>query len=323
MENVFYGIIFTLLLIISAYAQTTVDLTPIKDNTLYQDTTGSLSNGAGDYFFAGNSGDSLARRGLSAFDIAANIPEGATITGVVLKLHMSRTISGNTPVSLHRVSADWGEGSSNAPGQEGGGAPAATGDATWLHTFYDTDFWTNAGGDFSAMPGASRTVGNVGFYTWGSTLDMVADVQSWLDNPASNFGWLVMGDESSSATAKRFDTRENPAAANRPVLTITYNPSTGIEDDDSGIPLKFELAQNYPNPFNPTTQIRFTLNRTGLALLTVYNASGQIVAILVNKRLSGGAHTVTFNGEHLSSGVYFYRLQVEEISAVKKMLLIR
>jgi hypothetical protein len=99
-----------------------------------------------------------------------------------------------------------------------------------------------------------------------------------------------MGDESSSATAKRFDTRENPAAANRPVLTITYNPSTGIEDDDSGIPLKFELAQNYPNPFNPTTQIRFTLNRTG---------------------------------EHLSSGVYFYCLQVEEISAVKKMLLIR
>ena len=50
---------------------------------------------------------------------------------------------------------------------------------------------------------------------------MVADVQSWLDNPASNFGWLVLGDETASATAKRFDTRES---ASPPMLTIQYIP---------------------------------------------------------------------------------------------------
>ena len=48
---------------------------------------------------------------------------------------------------------------------------------------------------------------------------MVADVQSWLDNPASNFGWLVLGDETAIATAKRFDTRES---ASPPILTIEF-----------------------------------------------------------------------------------------------------
>ena len=54
---------------------------------------------------------------------------------------------------------------------------------------------------------------------------MVADVQSWLDNPATNFGWLVLGDESTSATAKRFDTRESTSS---PVLTIEYTEPTTI-----------------------------------------------------------------------------------------------
>ena len=64
----------------------------------------------------------------------------------------------------------------------------------------------------------SQSVGLAGQYTWSSP-QMVADVQSWLDNPASNFGWLVLGDESAAATAKRFDTRES---ATPPVLTIQY-----------------------------------------------------------------------------------------------------
>jgi len=98
-------------------------------------------------------------------------------------------------IELHKLLADWGEGTSQATGEEGQGAPATPNDATWRHRFFDTIFWTNEGGDFSAVVSASQSVGPVGQYTWSSA-QMVADVQSWLENPASNFGWLVLGDES-------------------------------------------------------------------------------------------------------------------------------
>jgi hypothetical protein len=138
---------------------------------------------------------------------------------VSLSMNMSMTASG-TPrtIELHRLLADWGEGTSHAGGGEGGGAPATPNDATWRHRFYDTIFWTTQGGDFSVTVSASQSVGLAGQYTWSSA-PMVADVQSWLDNPASNFGWLVLGDESAAATAKRFDTRES---ASPPVLSIQY-----------------------------------------------------------------------------------------------------
>jgi hypothetical protein len=197
---------------------------PSKDNTLYQyvPAEGDLSNGAGFHFFAGENGMGELRRGVLAFDIAGSIPPGSTITGVSLSLNMSMT-SSDTPrtVELHKLLSDWGEGTSHAGGGEGGGAPATPGDATWRHRFYDMIFWTMQGGDFSATVSASQSVGPIGQYTWSSA-QMVADVQSWLDNPATNFGWLVLGDESAGATAKRFDTRES---ASPPVLTIEYTRS--------------------------------------------------------------------------------------------------
>jgi hypothetical protein len=199
------------------------NLNPIKDNTLYQydPAEGDVSNALGQHFFAGATGMGELRRGVLAFDIAGSVPAGATILGVTLSLNMSRAGS-NTPrtIELHNVLADWGEGTSVAPGEEGEGAPATTNDATWRHRFFDTIFWTTEGGDFSATISASQSVGPVGMYTWSSS-QMRADVQSWHDNPASNFGWLVLGDESEIATAKRFDTRES---ASPPVLTIQFRP---------------------------------------------------------------------------------------------------
>ena len=69
------------------------------------------------------------------------------------------------------------------------------------------------------MASVSRTVTGVAFYTWGPTSQMQADVQDWLDNPASNFGWLLRAsDETSLQTARGFDSRQSLTAANRPVL---------------------------------------------------------------------------------------------------------
>ena len=196
-------------------------LSPSKDNTLYEDPNGTLSNGAGGRFFAGRTNGGSIRRGVIAFDIEGSIPEGSTITSVKLTLHMSRTLAGSQAVGLHRLESDWGEGSSNAGGNEGSGASAQPGDATWIHTTFDSALWNAQGGDFSAS--ASATVGGIGDYTWRSNAQMVADVQAWLDDPSTNFGWLLKGNEDMQPTAKRFDSPQNGTAGNRPELLVEYS----------------------------------------------------------------------------------------------------
>ena len=203
-------------------------LEPIRDNTLIESSTGSLSNGAGSHIFAGRTGQASGsvRRALLAFDISSNIPTGSTIDSVSLTLRASRTASSALQaVVLRKVLSDWGEGGSKAARGEGEGAAATPGEATWVHRFFDSTLWSSAGGDFSSTPSASRSVGGIGTYTWSSA-QMIADVQAWVDSPASNFGWLLKGkgDELQSRTSKRFDSRENPTEANRPKLTIQFTP---------------------------------------------------------------------------------------------------
>ena len=200
----------------------TVTLGAAMDTTMYEEDA-SLSNGAGAYFFAGNNADQAARRALIAFDIGAVVPPGSTIEMAELRLVMSRTNLADNTIDLHRVTAAWGEASSRAAGNEGGGAPAAEGDATWSHRKWPDAPWTNPGGDFESAVSASTAVDSSGtIYAWSDS-GMVQDVQTWLDDPIRNFGWILVGESPSAATAKRFDSRKgNPAAA--PQLTITFTP---------------------------------------------------------------------------------------------------
>ena len=202
----------------------TATLTPTADATLFEDSQGTLADGAGQYLFAGRTNQPKTRRALLTFAVADAIPAGATITDVTLRMNMSRTVSTTHAQSLHRVLAAWGEGSADGSGEEGGGALADAGSATWIHAFRDTALWQTPGGDYEAGASASTTVGAVGSYSWSSA-GMSADVQAWLDNPATNFGWLLRGDESAPRTAKRFDSRQHATAANRPTLTIAFDPA--------------------------------------------------------------------------------------------------
>ncbi len=214
-----------------------VDIGPTKDNTLYESNTGALSNGSGVYLFSGRTaaiGGQLVRRALLAFDVAANVPANATIQSVTLTLHLSKThvLAPSTATGLHRADADWGEGTSNAFAGEGQGATATMSDATWIHAINPSSNWATPGGDFNATASATQTVGAAGlFYTWGSTPGMVADVQSWLTSPATNFGWFVIGDESVGRTAKRFDSRESATASFRPVLSIEFTTPCNQDSD--------------------------------------------------------------------------------------------
>ena len=206
----------------------TIVLQASKDNTLFESQTGALSNGAGEFLYAGRvgiNGNNLLRRGLLAFDVASALPSGATIETVTLTLRLSNANFAvpQTTISVHRVLADWGEGASNAGNPGGTGAASATGDATWMHRFFGDSLWSAPGGDFTPAASASRSVGGIGTYSFSSA-QLAADVQAWSASPAGNFGWILRGDETTPGAARRFDSSENGSAANRPTLTIVYDP---------------------------------------------------------------------------------------------------
>ena len=89
------------------------------------------------------------------------------------------------------------------------------------------------------------------------------------------------------------------------------------------LPAEFQLHQNYPNPFNPSTTISFFLSKAGYVTLKVFNILGREVATLLNEFKTAQTYKIKFDGKGLSSGVYFYRLKVNNIEMSKKMLLIK
>jgi hypothetical protein len=98
--------------------------------------------------------------------------------------------------------------------------------------------------------------------------------------------------------------------------------ATAVRDEDV-IPRSIELAQNYPNPFNPSTTLQFSLAKSGLVTLEVFNVLGQHVATLVHEQLSAGSYHVNFNASALSSGIYLYRLTAGDVVQTKKMVLMK
>ncbi|MEJ2615306.1 MAG: T9SS type A sorting domain-containing protein, partial [Ignavibacteriaceae bacterium] len=92
---------------------------------------------------------------------------------------------------------------------------------------------------------------------------------------------------------------------------------------NSKIPTSFGLKQNYPNPFNPSTTISYSVPYTSYVVLKVYDILGKEVATLVNEEKSAGIYRINFTANNLSSGVYFYRIQAGNYSAVKKFVLLR
>ncbi|MDZ7378063.1 MAG: T9SS type A sorting domain-containing protein, partial [candidate division KSB1 bacterium] len=89
------------------------------------------------------------------------------------------------------------------------------------------------------------------------------------------------------------------------------------------VPVEYALHQNYPNPFNPTTTVKFAVAKPGNVTIAVYNMLGQKVATLVNGYHQAGTYAATWDATGMASGVYFYKIEAGDFTAVKKMTLLR
>lgn len=227
MKNFRTTLLAMLCCVTSAHAASQIHVfKPTRDATIFEDEP-AVASGAGDRLFAGVTANGLARRALLFFDLSG-IPAGSQVVSAELALVADRAVGADNPMSLHRLLADWGEGLSNG-GAVGSGAGAGAGDVTWTFRFFadETRKWASEGGDFEPVPSATAVVGTIGTYRWTSTDSpgLLADVQSWIDAPESNLGWLLIGDEGSpDRSAKRFFSREYLVPSDRPYLRVEVVP---------------------------------------------------------------------------------------------------
>jgi hypothetical protein len=222
-------------------AQTTVSVPCAADNTLYESPTGAFSNGLGESLFVGVTAQGSLRRALLRFDLAAALPANARVLAAELMLQIVFSPA-TTPTSLllHAPLQPFGEGTSYALGGGGGqGAPTTPGDASWTHAIFPNQPWAQPGGDFAPQPSAI-----VALPTSGTVRGMVdaAEVQRWLAQPSTNYGWLLKTAEAGPADrARRLESRESLSAP--PRLTITYLLPGQTGAFGSGCPLAGGVMQ--------------------------------------------------------------------------------
>ncbi len=206
----------------------TVVLPPVADTTIFEENP-DVSDAKGEGLYTGRNTQTFIRRAFVRFDVAAAVPAGATIVSARLDMVVTSTRGNPVDVSLVRAIAAWAEGTSDAPLPGGSGADATAGDATWTKRVWPGTSWLSPGGDTASLASATSPIStSLGTFSFGPSGAMTSNVQSWLDNPATNFGWQLRADELQAApSARRWGSREAANAADRPVLTIVYNPAGG------------------------------------------------------------------------------------------------
>jgi hypothetical protein len=227
----------------------TVTIGASRDATIFENNVNNGSGGGNGLFAGTNGAGNSPRRALIAFDVAAVVPAGSRIQETKLTLFLGQFPNvgavAESTIGLHRLSADWGEGTTQQQippndtfGGLGQGAPAVEGDVTWNARFHSATTplpWTAPGGDFELAISASTVVTRTltAGYSWESTNELVDNVQGWLNDPASNFGWMMVNaDELTSATFRGFYSRHTATAALRPQLIVSYVLAGDFDGND-------------------------------------------------------------------------------------------
>lgn len=200
-----------------------VTLRPVADTSLFESNPeNNLGRSAA--LPVGTINRGLKSRLLLRFDIAGAVPPGATIVDATLAVKVVNAGGVDSNFRFHRLLVDWGEG----VGTGNTGAVTGSSEATWNERFGSVSTWSTPGAaapeDYVALPSFTLPLRGLGRYTLspGSVSGMVADIQSWLANPASNYGWIVLSDqEATPQTSKRLASRED--AEGSPTLLITFS----------------------------------------------------------------------------------------------------
>ena len=240
-KRVFLGIVLAAVMLPSLSNAQSMTFYADRDNTIYynhdeESYSDSLSNGKGGSFVAGivNTAN-YYRRVLIHFSIGEQLKSSKllslTVDSVVLKIHAQQNARHDETArhfTLHKLNKDWEQGDSEAE-DPGRGTQAQTNDATWKWTSYPNNTWTTKGGDF--VVAASASTGtltgdqlDVDIF-WRSSVSgneqMKTDVQNWINNPSTNFGWLIKGIEGTEERkATMFYSSES---AYKPTLTVYYH----------------------------------------------------------------------------------------------------
>ncbi|MBN1634553.1 MAG: choice-of-anchor J domain-containing protein [Ignavibacteria bacterium] len=189
--------------------------------------------------------------------------------------------------------------------------PAVAPGPTVVHIVYDS---------------ASHTV-----FTYKNGVPSVSVVQATPLNLATGTGFKVAAYSTSAGLNGKMDefrayrwALSATDVANSWNVDVACGTVTGIGNNNNfEIPQNYMLNQNYPNPFNPVTKISFAIPKSGLVTLKVYDVIGREVASLVNAQKNAGSYIVDFDASNLSSGIYFYRLDVNGFVDTKKMMVIK
>ncbi len=204
----FYSIlILTLLPGINLLSQTIeVELGASIDNTMFKGL--ELSNGAGEFLFAGTTDKDVKKRALVMFDLAESVPEGVAVDSAILVLVPSKVKPGSTNIKVHMLTTEWGEGTSKAEDGDGKGDAATANDATWEYAKFNTHPWVKSGGDYALDASTTSTV-SLGSEAVFSSIGMTVNVNFWLANPSKNYGWILIGDESTTRTSVKFGSKDH------------------------------------------------------------------------------------------------------------------
>eukprot|EP00043_Microstomoeca_roanoka_P004193 m.48097 g.48097 ORF g.48097 m.48097 type:complete len:284 (-) comp12379_c0_seq1:115-966(-) len=221
---------------ISTATAETVTVFASMDTTICASDNGDqLANALGDGIYVGQTGQQLARRGLIHFNLS-EITSGSMISSVRIELY-DRNFAQDEEfaISVHRVLQPWQEGTSTFPG--GKCAKAGGNDASWKYSNVATNTtWRTVGGNYTVEKSALTSVGSSeSYYIWQDER-LVRDVQAWIDDPASNYGWILIGDEETVRSVKSFVSRQNMDTTAHPRIVIEYTRSSkSTTERDVGI----------------------------------------------------------------------------------------
>jgi len=138
------------------------------------------------------------------------------------------------------------------------------------------------------------------------------------------YSWIDYNDNNNKIiNCLAIDSQGRLCAGTAKGVYFTNLSVTSIGSGFKSSPTSFSLSQNYPNPFNPTTFIRYSIPNASFVNLKVYDILGRETTTLINEEKPAGNYEVEFNGEDLSSGIYFYKLQTEDFTYVKKMIMVK